>query len=221
MYNCQMNLSKFSSQLKQINPVTSTNSSKSTSTISPLARLVHTMRQVNKSIYAFADFYPYRPDNHVQSEKLCFHFYKQVHSCVESFNQCILNALTSSNGVAQRLTTLLISCDQYFGEFRQIEQDDVDSKALVKYVPPHSESSITHTKKSNDGGSKIFNIVRVPRTNRPISSGPKSVKSGSSVVSTTSEATSVVVPTKTILEGAGKTKQNWDSVSNARCLYIK
>lgn len=101
-YNSQMQLSKFKSQMTKPSsassksPIREANSQKG---LTPTGRLCHTMRLVNKSIHAFADFYPYRPDNDLKSEKLCFHFYKQVHSCVDNFSQCIQTVFAFTNGI--------------------------------------------------------------------------------------------------------------------------
>lgn len=73
-------------------PQTQTTSSKRAA-MTPVSRLCHTMRAVNKAIHSFADIYPYRPDNNVRSERLCFHFYKQANLSVMNFNECILGVL--------------------------------------------------------------------------------------------------------------------------------
>lgn len=103
MYNSQMQLNKLKMQIS-----TSTISTPQRDTVlTPIGRLCHTMRLVNKSIRAFADFYPYRSDNDPRSEKLCFHFYKQVHSCVDHFNQCILTVLAFTNVIGKDFLTNL------------------------------------------------------------------------------------------------------------------
>lgn len=107
MYNSQMQLGKLKQQIVA-KPTTSPSreptpsaSSGSSKLITPVGRLCHTMRLVNKSIHSFADIYPYRADNNPRSDRLCFHFYKQVHSCVENFNRCILGVLVFSNLIGE------------------------------------------------------------------------------------------------------------------------
>ena len=62
MYNLQNQMSRFKSsfktqETKQLNPL--------------LKRVIHTMRQVIKTIQSFAETYPYRPSNDKITEKTC------------------------------------------------------------------------------------------------------------------------------------------------------
>jgi hypothetical protein len=83
MYNLQNQMSRFKSsfktqETKQLNPL--------------LKRVIHTMRQVIKTIHSFAETYPYRPSNDKITEKLCAHFYKQLQLSIENYTDCILES---------------------------------------------------------------------------------------------------------------------------------
>ena len=187
MYNLQnqMNQLKLNSQSHQ-------QSNEKSSSITPLARLAHTMRQVNKLTGVFAEFYPYRPDNNLTSEKLCFHFYKQLHASIQSFGEQLhFIPLDGMGGVSQKLEILLLNCDKYFSDYnQQLEEQTVNKN---KNQPQKQQSN-----KSN----QVLNVIRTPRTN-------------SSVAITTNASTTstVKVPPKIVKNVKAKKKSGISIVS--------
>ena len=160
--------------------------------LTPIARLIHTMRQVNRLTCSFAELYPYRPDSNAIAERLCFHFYKQLHLSVDSFNQCI-NSVSDSmpaefskhtaSSVSDRLYVLLSDCDRYFGEFVQAP-DGENCTALVKFQSnkPNLSSNIDKkTKKSELSNTNIVNVVRLPRSLKKNKNSAKSLVSTKTV----------------------------------------
>lgn len=188
MYNLQNQVSKLKSQFRATSgssstSIATTDDKKSTyKSLTPITRLIHTMRQVIKLNISFADLYPYRADNDATSEKLCFQFYKHLNACIDSFSNCIGNIAAHQldtlvhefntqivNSMKARLSDLLTNCDQYFKEFSQVE---VDSKNLVKYLPGSNARDVVKGKKSNS----VINVVRLPRTVPSADSNSKTSK---------------------------------------------
>ena len=124
-----------------------------------LTRVVHTMRQVIKTINTFADSFPYRPLNDSLTDKLCAHFYKQLNLSIESFTECIMK-LTEATGITQqfsqcvefesktvvdRLSYLLMNCNQHFLDTNLADidvqvkpvkrQESVDKKIIQSKTP--------------------------------------------------------------------------------------
>ena len=169
MYNLQnqMNQLKLSSQSQH-----QVNEKSSTSILTPLARLTHTMRQVNKLIGVFTEFYPYRPDNNLTSEKLCFHFYKQLHASIQSFGEQLHFIQTDGMGVvSNKLQMLLLNCDKYFRDYTQHLEEHMANKNKKK---PEKQVS----NKSN----QVLNIIRTPRTNNNINGAPALSKAPNNVI---------------------------------------
>jgi hypothetical protein len=173
------------------------------SPMTPVGRLIHTMRQVNRLNHSFAELYAYRPDNDAITERLCYHFYKQMHMTTLNFSQCVLLVANSVNsgflskqaasGVADRFFVLLADCDRYFTEFAQPEPD---CKALVKFMPDGKPRD-----KSSDGVSlkkpaNVVNIVRLPRVNH--------LNNAASNASSSKEMVKNVVTTKTVFDKSTK-----------------
>ncbi len=125
------------------------------SSITPLARLVHTMRQVNKLTGVFAEFYPYRPDNNLTSEKLCFHFYKQLHASIQSFGEQLhFVPVDGMSSVSGRLESLLLNCDKYFSDYNQHLDEQTASKNKAQTQ-----------KQASNKSNQVLNVIRTPRTN--------------------------------------------------------
>lgn len=171
MYNLQNQMSRFSrAQLEQ-------QANQTKHSISPMARLVHTMRQVIKSTGSFAEFYAYRPDNCLVAEKLCAHFYKQLRLSIENFN-----ASGVPVEVAGRLNQLLDGCDKYFEDFSQVESD-----------AKHTSEEKSKKKMVASKGS-VVNVIRTARTGV---NGSGQLKSGSAA-SVAVVAAALVPPIKKI-----------------------
>jgi hypothetical protein len=184
---------------------------KKTAAMTPIGRLIHTMRQVNRLNQSFADLYAYRPDNDLITEKLCYHFYKQMHLSVLNFSQCVsivantahseFLSRQAANGLSDRFLVLLADCDRYFSEFGQPEPD---CKALVKFVNDKASekavvgdsSSGVVLKKSNN----IVNIVRLPRVNHL--SGGRNANANTNYKE--KELVKNLVTTKTIFDKSSK-----------------
>lgn len=152
-YNLQNQINRIKIQFtKPAEKVTKTS-------MSPAARLTHTMRQVIKTINIFADLYPYRPDNDLSTEKLCNCFYKQLQLSIENFNQCLLlisnqsNDFTTSNLTIEKLNNLLLNCNHLFEE---------SNEGIAKEVPTKLSAEKIATKIKPK-----LNVIRMPRTQKP------------------------------------------------------
>ena len=190
MYNLQNQMSQFKFNTHKVESQSNVKTS-----ITPVARLAHTMRQVNKLTGVFADFYPYRPDNNLISEKLCFHFYKQLHASIEKFSEQInFIPIDTAISVSDRLNSMMLSCDSYFSEFNQANHD-IDSQHTVE-----SKSN----KQPSANKANILNVIRTARTGLTGSSKigtsmqPKKNKSNSSTGVSIASA-SVIVSGKKVL----------------------
>jgi hypothetical protein len=173
MYNLQNQMSRFG---RPESEPQSANQAKHS--ISPMARLVHTMRQVIKSTGSFAEFYAYRPDNSLVGEKLCAHFYKQLRLSIENF---------SASGVpvevAGRLGQLLDGCDKYFEDCSQVESD-----------AKHTSEQKSKKQMVASKGS----VVSVIRTARTGVSGSGQLKSSSATSVAVAVEAALVPPIKKI-----------------------
>ena len=165
MYNLQNQLSRFKVQLGNNQDPPSKPTSKAS--ITPVGRLVHAMRQVNKTILIFAQYYPYRSDNDLSAEKLCNHFYKQLHSSIGNFIDCLTKItlvkfesiktdfnLEMSTFVSQRLNNLLLNCDNYF-----TESNEVEANSNKKNVTNDLSTKTNLNKQKN----KVLKVARTPR----------------------------------------------------------
>jgi hypothetical protein len=207
MYDYQNQLSN----LKQAFSQSQQKKSAPKSAMSSIGRLIHTMRQVNRLNVSFAELYPYRPDNDPITEKLCYHFYKQMHLSVLNFTQSVnlvsqssasefLN-MQSASSISDRFLVLLADCDRYFAEFGQVE---TDCKALVKYAPDNKSSDKPNTGITGKKTPNVVNIVRLPRVNH-LTVGNNNINTNQQQVSKS------IVTTKTIFD-----KNSKYSETNAR-----
>jgi hypothetical protein len=157
MYNYQNQISQL---IKSSNLILS-NQSKSSS-MSPLARLIHTVNKVNKLTNAFSELYPYRADNDQIAEKLCYHFYKQYRMSVEQFAS-YFPYLSNSESESPKFSSLLLDCDRYFAEFL-ISNTESEPKLNLK---SDSVSSLMNnaTKKAASSSNNVVNVIRLPRSN--------------------------------------------------------
>jgi hypothetical protein len=125
--------------------------------MSPETRLIHTMRQVIKTVHIFSDLYPYRSDDLI-TNKLCHRFYKQFKMSIENFNDCLIHLTktntetyeSSSNRTVDTLNQLIIECDDFFTETNLIEPE-INSKSTLasnKNVASKLSNKILKSKKT-------------------------------------------------------------------------
>ena len=136
-----------------------------------LTRVVHTMRQVIKTINVFADSFPYRPLNDSLTDKLCVHFYKQLNLSIDSFTECIvkLNELThqfnhvefESKSVVDRLSSLLLNCNHHFVDINSV---DIDMQ-----IKPVKRQESVDRKKILLISSNVVRIPGIIKKKKPVS----------------------------------------------------
>ncbi|CAF0890421.1 unnamed protein product [Brachionus calyciflorus] len=128
------------------NQINSLRNQKKESNISQ--RLVHTIRQVIKLINSFSDIYPYRQDNNLTSEKLCFQFYKHLNLSIRNFCEYL-----NQSDYVGKFEDLIKKCDEFF-------KKDPSEKMEVKEGKNMSDDKDSKSKKSN----QVLNVVRVSRS---------------------------------------------------------
>ena len=173
MYNLQNQMSRFSTMYAK-----ETTDKKRTDV---LKRIIHTMKQVVKTTQVFGEAYPYRPDDGQITEKLCAHFYKQLHSSVANFSNCV-NELTNSDiqpgDITYKLTNLLLSCDTYFiNEPTEPKQPTKPQKPQQQQHQQPKKSALKVIRTSRLPGSSKKPITGViKKTIKPINKKTASIK---------------------------------------------
>mgnify|MGYP001810479667 CR=1 FL=1 len=150
-----------------------------TSHTSLLSRLVHLMRQLFKTVNLFAESYPYRADNELFTEKLCFNFHKQLDMSIRHYLDCLslaaqisgcfgvnsylLAQLSDLDDIKARGSQLLTRCDEFFQTDPATARETGDGKHLAGSEPKRATES-TGDGYFGKGQAKIVNVIRTSRT---------------------------------------------------------
>ena len=157
MYNFQLQLHSFKTQLAQ----------SKTNPASLATRVTHTMRQLVKALSQFTEAYPYRADEDIFTDKLCFNFYKQLNLSVKNYAAILGLMKKSANhlqlnhdafeDVGERVSSILDRCDVHF----------VNAPALNSAAQDQPAGSSTFNTKESSRNPKSDGYFSKIEANRP------------------------------------------------------
>ena len=142
-----------------------TTTTQSHATMSPLARVTHTMRQASRLVGQFVDLYAYRGED-ATSTRLCEQFYKQLRLALDSFVPVLQRHCEHDTSIVlERLDRVLSNCDAFL--LVVARGGETDANALVKYEPaahPKEQQSVHKTAPNRrDDNDDNVHVVRVKR----------------------------------------------------------